>query len=913
MAKKTQTNQAMEQLLALGGIDLRKRAEHGDLPRAYERDREVGEVLAALRERRSVLLLGPSGVGKTAVLHEAIHRMVRQEAPEELWEKTVVQLSCTALERGARNTGEWTARLGQMVDAVKQGRGIYVYLDDIWTLREAGRYSGYRQSFATYLQPVIESKQLIVLGESTPENFSRTGMDAHPSDRGSALADAHSLMAAFAVITVNEPDSQATRAIVRSVVAQIERRHRLRVEPAAVDRGMELTRRFLTAQAFPGKVIRLLDEVQRRIDRGSDGEERTITPALVMDAFASLTGLPAKIFSDAVPLAPAAIRGWFTERVLGQEDAVEAIADRVTLIKAELHEPNRPLGVLLFIGPTGTGKTHTAKMLAEYIFGSEDRLVRFDMSEFKHYDSLPSLMRQLVARMAPERFSVLLLDEVEKAAPYVFDVFLQAFGDGRLTDPATGRSIDLRNTIVIMTSNLGGAMRGRGMGFTRTENRDAEEHDRLMREVQEYFRPEFINRLDNIVVFRALDRENMRQIARRELGRALQREGVTRRNILLDFQEDVLEVLLATGFSETYGARPLKRAIDRLVLLPLARQIATDPSLRDQLLEFHAQAGKIAIATIPLGPTPPPAEPTAAAEEDGEWEDREPLPMPSPSLSQLETGVPALRERLDQLAASERMQRLVGLKATLLEEMLQPSFWDDQERAHEVNRTIYHLDRITKRVLDLQRRAESLALPEGFSRRDTGRLARLAGRWQALDRDAALAELELLATDGTAISTTGARIRIIPLPGDSEAPSQAWALSLLGMYEGWAQRHGYEVETSAGPIATVTVRGGNLTAILAGEAGLHKRRTLLTKGDSRQTRVEPALVQIQPLERDSQEEDRHLDSATVARLYNFGRSHSVRDPRTGERSTRTKDVLQGDIDGFLLAYLSNRATPVPVG
>jgi ATP-dependent Clp protease ATP-binding subunit ClpC len=505
---------------------------------------------------------------------------------------------------------------------------------------------------------------------------------------------------------------------------------------------------------------------------------------------------------------------------------------------------------------------------------------------------------------------------VEKAAPYVFDLFLQAFGGGRLTDPASGRSVDLGNTLVIMTSNLGGTVKGRGIGFARGESRSAEERNRLLREVEGYFRPEFINRLDNIVVFRPLDRENMRQIARRELGRALQREGVIRRNILLDFREDVLEVLLAAGFSEAYGARPLKRAIDRLVLLPLARRIAAEPDLRDQLLEFQAPHGEIEIATIPLGPTlvtTPPKPEELPEDEEAEWEEqpqagaRLSVP-PGLSLRQIEVGIGALRRRLEAHLGSEHFERLVTLKEELLEEMLEPSFWDDEERAHRVNRTVYHLDRITKRLLDLQRQAESFSLPVGTAQRDAGRVARLGARYRALEGETSLAELELLATDGMTVSTSGARIRILPLPSEGEPGSDDWPLVLLGLYEGWAQRHGYEVETEAGAGAIVTLRGGNLAGILAGETGVHKRRTLVQRGKERYPHVDLARVEVSPLLKEEPSwEDGKRDTAEVVRLYSFGRSHYVRDPRTGERSNRAREVLKGDIDSFLLAYLSQHA------
>jgi protein subunit release factor A len=280
-----------------------------------------------------------------------------------------------------------------------------------------------------------------------------------------------------------------------------------------------------------------------------------------------------------------------------------------------------------------------------------------------------------------------------------------------------------------------------------------------------------------------------------------------------------------------------------------------------------------------------------------------------PSPRQLETGITVLRARLDRLVSTQHFVTLVVLKEALLAEMLQPSFWDDQDHAHTVNRTIYHLDRVTKRLQDLQRRAETFALPEGLARRDAGRITRLAARYHTLENEVALAELQLLATEGLSVSTTGVCLRIVALSQEEESISPSWPLVLLGMYEGWAQCHGYEVETEAGAVALVTMWGGNLAGILQGEAGVHKRRTLVVKGNTRHSNIELARVDVLPLSSDGSAEDHVVgttDASEVVRLYCFARSHYVRDPRTGERSNRAREVLKGEIDAFLLTYLAQR-------
>jgi hypothetical protein len=344
-------------------------------------------------------------------------------------------------------------------------------------------------------------------------------------------------------------------------------------------------------------------------------------------------------------------------------------------------------------------------------------------------------------------------------------------------------------------------------------------------------------------------------------------------------------------------------------LLPLARRIAAEPDLHDQLLEFCAPRRTVEIETIPLAPADPLAPPDGAKEEDAEWADVDLPPEPPLGAGQLELHLGRLRGRLEEHTGSQLFAGLVALKENLLEEMLHPSFWDDQERAHTVNRTVYHLDRIIKRMQDLQRQVESLSIPMGTARKDPAVLARLSRRVRALESRVAIAELELLATDGEKVSTIGARLSIAPLPRGGDMGDGSWPLTLMAMYQGWAERHGYEVESEAVG-ASLVLRGGNLAGILGGEAGIHKRRTVTVKGEARRTTIDEALVTVSPLEDDGPETPENRE---VVRLYSFARAHTIRDPRTGQRSSRTRDVLQGDIDAFLVAYLSSTERPAEEG
>jgi ATP-dependent Clp protease ATP-binding subunit ClpC len=947
--KKTQhVSEAVSRLVELGAIDLTARALAGELPRAFGRDADVQRVFASLGEKRSVLLLGEPGVGKTVILYEAINRIARGEAQAPLQDRHFVQVSTGAIERSSQNAGMWAGNLQAVVDAVIAGKQILVYYEDISNLRDAGRYSDRVESFATHLRPYLERKAITLLGESTPEAYTRSSSHSTMFSKGLVLADDPSLMALFDIHRVDEPDQSAVKAIIAAVTARWERSRNVRVLPTARDRAIELTRRFQPYRSFPGKALALLEEVVRAVDGKQPApaagtrsvpavppDALTVTPEMVMAAFGRATKLPDQLFSDERPLTQEAIRAYFSERVVGQDEAVGAVVDIVTLIKAELHDPHRPLGVLLFAGPTGSGKTLLAKTLAEYLFGTGDRMVRLDMSEYKHPDSVVGLTRTLTERLRQETFSVLLLDEVEKAWAEVFDLFLQAFDDARLTDP-TGRTVDLRNTIIILTTNLGGgSARQRSVGFASAEaaaRHQHEQREQRLRAVEGFFRPELLNRLDKVVVFRPLATEDMRRIVRRELGRALLREGVLRRNILLDFRDDVLDVLVEAGFSEEYGARPLQRAIREHVLLPLARRIAAAPAAGNELLELQAAGSRIEFVPIPITDPPTGNETarSARAERAPEGSDHA---VPEPDVAaprsagavqptgvrQLAQAVSALEERLRGLASSRRFKAVEERARRLMALTGEPAFWDDPPRSREVLGTVYHLERVTDRFAELLGRVERLAgVPAALERTgDRSGIARLAETVAALEQNAALAELELLACDAPQIGA--ARITVMPVStGRGDAPGD-WPDVLLQQYAAWAKQRGYEAESESpdgqgadslagdGATRTLVIRGVGVLSMLAGEAGLHKRQSQVEdKRGRKHTEVHVARVTAVPADAPPPEGREGTD--TLVRVYNFGHTHYVRDPRTGVRINTPRSVHAGEIEPFLLAYLQNTAT-----
>lgn len=1010
-----QRRAALEHVVNMGATDLTARLEAGQLGHAYGREDEIGRVLRGIQARRSVLLLGPSDVGKTAILHEAVRRMARGQGPEPLHGKRVVAISTGRILTGTRYIGEWQTRLTELLEAVKDDHNLLLYVEDIWALRDAGRASEDADGFNVQMRPYIENQDLVLLGESTHENY------VSGPHRPLGLADDQGFMRHFDVVKVEEPSLDETRAILQAAARHLQRAHHVRIEAAAIERGLELTRQFLPYQAFPGKAIRLLDTAAG--DREAPGpddatrrpadarpvaattsRDQIVTADVVTAAFSRMTGVPEPIISDKIPLTQEAIRAYFEERIIGQAEGIDAVVDVVTLVKAQLHDTGRPLGVLFFVGPTGVGKTELAKTLAEYLFGGKEKLLRFDMSEYKTVLSLKDFLEQLTEKQRRQSFSVILLDEFEKAGSFVFDLFLQVFDDARLTDPA-GRSVDLHNTIIIMTSNLGTDQAGAGsLGFVTGSGALAEERSRLMEAVEDYFRPEFINRLDRIVTFRPLGVAEMRTIARRELGKALLREGVLRRNILLDFREEVLDVLLQVGFSPIYGARPLQRAIRDRVLLPLARQIAARPAAGEQLFELCARDGNIVAEVIPMGPlaeaarpeTEPASAPLAPTAETGASGDgvaarpRETRPRDGRPV---DGRIGDLCARLESILVSDRFQEVDTRAHELVEQTAQPAFWDDHERSREVLAAAYHLDRVKERLNDLRNRAERLAERAKMVRRhgDAAGMRDLAARCEALEGDVALAELELAGAVGDEVGAEAVFVCVGGVTGPRVREAGDWPTTLAAMYTAWARRKGFEVADVAdeGGAPIVLIKGPGIGRILRGETGIHKAQHPPAedgrghgRDGRRHTEVRLARVEVLPSARaaggetaddagatqvthlavvrdgrdshDGHSRDGHgrehpdhpvmlaevTDGATglrvrvrateaetvgrallaarrecppragvldgtdvIARVYNLVRTQYVRDPRTGQRDGRPREVLGGALDPFLLAYL----------
>ncbi len=519
---------------------------------AFEMESTLQLIREALdaRQPASVLLVGPPGVGKTAAVHE-----LARSSGKEVWMTSGAQLIA-----GQSGFGQWQERCRDLCQELAKTRAV-LHLGSLVELMEVGQHSANSQSIASFLRPSIERGEVLVIAECTPEQLATI-----------ERRDPH-LAGAFMQVRVPEPASETTRRILDQVFRHLARKDsRHELSEAALDWLHRLHRRYATYSANPGRPIRFLTAL---ITEQPISQRTVLTVEQVTAAFTRETGLPEVLLNDDLPLDLDAARLWFSQRVIGQPEAVEAVLDLLAAIKARLNRAKQPLASFLFVGPTGTGKTELAKSLAEFLFGSHTRLARFDLSELSDPLAVQRLIGGvgnseglLTARVREQPFSVLLLDELEKADPAFFDLLLQILGDGRLTD-AAGRVADFCNTVIIMTSNLGAREFQRGsVGFG-----TADGGSHFEEAVRQFLRPEIYNRLGAILRFHALSRDLMLQVTRRHLDLLRTRDGLRLRNVDLRLGPGVEEHLAERGHDPKYGARPLKRVLERELMTPLAEAL----------------------------------------------------------------------------------------------------------------------------------------------------------------------------------------------------------------------------------------------------------------------------------------------------------------------------------------------------
>ncbi|MBE9101939.1 ATP-dependent Clp protease ATP-binding subunit [Vacuolonema iberomarrocanum] len=637
------------------GSHLTQMASEGKLDPVVGRQKEIERVIQILgrRTKNNPVLIGEPGVGKTAIAEGLAQRIANGDIPDILEEKRVVTLDIGLLVAGTKYRGEFEERLKKIMDEIRQAGNVILVIDEVHTLIGAGAAEGAIDA-ANILKPALARGELQCIGATTLDEYRKH------IERDAALERR------FQPVMVGEPTVDETIEILRGLRERYEQHHKLKISDEAVDAAAKLSDRYISDRYLPDKAIDLIDEAGSRVrlinsqlppaakeldkelrqllkdkddavrsqdfekagqlreremeikqeirsiaqtKRSETQEGEDSSPVVgeedIAQIVASWTGVPVNKLTESESERLLHMEDTLHGRIIGQDEAVRAVSRAIRRARVGLKNPNRPIASFIFSGPTGVGKTELTKALASYFFGSEDAMIRLDMSEFMERHTVSKLIGsppgyvgyneggQLTEAVRRRPYTVVLFDEIEKAHPDVFNMLLQILEDGRLTD-AKGRTVDFKNTLLIMTSNIGSKViekGGGGLGFEFSDGDASESQYNRIRslvneELKQYFRPEFLNRVDEIIVFRQLQKDEVKEIADIMLKEVFSRLG--ERGITLEVTEKFKDRLVEEGYNPSYGARPLRRAIMRLL----------EDSLAEEILSGRIKDGDIALVDV---------------------------------------------------------------------------------------------------------------------------------------------------------------------------------------------------------------------------------------------------------------------------------------------------------------------------
>jgi len=669
LARSASRTPALDQL----GMDLTDAARAGKLDPVVGRFKEIERVIQILsrRTKNNPALIGEPGVGKTAIVEGLAHRIVAGDVPETLEGKRLVMLDMGAVVAGTKYRGEFEERLKKIIDEIKTAGNCILFVDEFHTMVGAGAAEGAVDA-ANLLKPSLARGELQCIGATTLDDYRKY------VERDAALERR------FQPVLVEEPSVDQTLDILRGIKERYEEHHRLTISDEALSSAATLAARYIPDRFLPDKAIDLVDEAASRVrirhtsmpvslkeaielgdrvhkdkdaalaaqqyDYAAElrerelqieekikrlreewrGEQEQRKPEVTAEDIAEVvsmwTGIPVVQLAQEETTRLLEMEEVLHRRIVGQDEAISTIARAVRRARAGLKDPRHPIGNFIFLGPTGVGKTELARTLAEFMFGSEDSLIRLDMSEFMEKFAVSRLVGappgyvgydeggQLTEAVRRKSYCCILLDEIEKAHPDVFNILLQIFDDGHLTD-AKGRRVDFRNSIIVMTSNIGAELikKGTTIGFTVHDEVKARQEsyermkEKLLGELKKTFRPEFLNRIDGVVVFHSLTKEHIRQIV--DLMLVTVAQQLAEKKVKLEVTEAAKDFLGEKGYDEVFGARPLRRVIRDMVEDKLSGALLSGKFQPGDTALVDLEDGEIVVHPAPIGAIPGDAKP----------------------------------------------------------------------------------------------------------------------------------------------------------------------------------------------------------------------------------------------------------------------------------------------------------------
>ncbi len=653
------------------GVDLTEAARKGKLDPVIGRNNEIERLIQILsrRTKNNPCLIGEPGVGKTAIVEGLAHRIVAGDVPQPLRDRRLLTLDIGALVAGTKYRGEFEERLKKVIDEVKTSGNCTLFIDEIHTIVGAGAAEGAVDA-SSILKPPLARGELQCIGATTANDYRKH------------LEKDAALERRFQPISVGEPSVEETVAILQGIKSRYEEHHQLTINDEAINTAAALAARYIPDRFLPDKAIDLIDEASSRVRirnlyapaglreaiqtletlrhdketaiasqeyeraaelrtrelelgekvgeiqeegqrEGQEVAQPVVTAEDISEVLSMWTGIPVTSLAQDETTRLLQMEEVLHRRIIGQDEAISVIAKAVRRARAGLKDPRHPIGSFIFLGPTGVGKTELVRVLAEFMFGSRDALIRLDMSEFMEKHAVARLVGappgyigydeggQLTEAVRRKGYSAILLDEIEKADPDVFNILLQIFDDGHLTD-AKGRRVDFRNTIIVMTSNIGAELikRDTTLGFaTKTDVAKTQQQvyermkGKVLDEVKKFFRPEFLNRIDGTVVFHALSKDHIRQIVDLMLREVWQE--VAEKAVKLEATDSAKALLGEKGYDPVFGARPLRRVIQDLVEDPLSEAFLRGDFGAGDTVLVDCEDDKIVIRTLEVATSPP--------------------------------------------------------------------------------------------------------------------------------------------------------------------------------------------------------------------------------------------------------------------------------------------------------------------